>query len=150
MERIVKRLNHIFMTTGMAIIICVLFISCYTLNEFNNSMWIRKSVSTESTTKTAEYYRTSGNMKANKVDWKIEHAKLEFVDMDKYYLNSILKIYGSSQLILFSIIIIFILLILSFRVWRIKISKSKNNLLLVHYIQSKDGKKDALSTCYIF
>lgn len=153
MERIRTKLNNLFMSTGMAFIICVLFISCYTLNEFNNSTWLTKTISAESYNKTSEYYKASGNMKSGKEDWNIDHAKIEYVDLDKYYLNSLLKLYSMSQLfalIVCSIIMPFILILFVIRGWRIKVSNSRFLLILVHFIQSKDGKKDAQSISYIF
>jgi hypothetical protein len=153
MERIISKIKKVFVTACMAIFMCVLFVSCYTMNEFNNSLWLSRAISVESYSKSSEYYKTSGNMKSGKLDWDVDHGKVEYVDLDKYYLKSLLKLYGMSQLyamIICSIIMPFILILLVMRGWRIKVSNFKILLMLVRFIQSKDGKKDARSFSYIF
>lgn len=76
------------------------------------------------------------------------------IHSDVYLFNdNILLVYSKDILTIFFILVIilsFLQLSHNIRKWNILMSQTKNRLFLVHYLQLKDGKKNALSLNYSF
>ncbi len=151
--------NNLFFKVPMILLICALFLSYYKLNfttDFLNSN-VKENKMTEGLKQINGLTGIETFVKTNVKISRVEFVNDELIDLEndkiiseKAFLNNRQDYLGSRWL--FYYYCLFIILLFLFyinvryiRAWFVKVFQSKYKLSPVHYIQLKDGKKNALS-----
>lgn len=138
--------NNRIMRAFFALLICVTFFSFYTTTMSDTNLWVRK-VSDGGSIRSINHIQTivKSNNQVN-----VENEEFFFGKIVLYAQN---KIFGYH--LIFAILYLFIILSLYilfqyFEGWLILASQSKCKLLMVEYIQQKDGKTYSDKYLYSF
>ncbi|MGB8455857.1 MAG: hypothetical protein WCD89_26525 [Anaerocolumna sp.] len=149
----ISQKNKSYITTIISLLICAMFLSYYNINY---SVGVLKNTAesssrAEKVINSETYARTNGNRNKFKfvnsklADTEKEEILSEKALADTHYDSSVKK-WMICYLYIFNILLISSFL-LYIKGWFIKVSHSRYQFYQVHYIQLKDGKKDALSYC---
>ena len=150
------KLNKFHMLTVISLLLLALFFSYYNVNS---GIDVYKK-SSENSRKEGRLSNTGAMDKTGGNTNKLRFANLRIAETEKEKLLSEKKLGDDHQSSLgrkwmFYYFYIFNILFLSTFIlynkgWFIKVIRSKYQIFQVHYIQSKDGKKNALSCCHSF
>jgi hypothetical protein len=148
------RINRLYIIAIISLLIGALFLSYYSMND---TVEIFKK-STDSDNQISKVMNSENYAKTNSSSNKIKLANTKLADTEKEEILSEKALadthydsFGKKWMLCYLYIFV-ILLISAFRLyfkgWFIKVSQSRFQFFQVHFIQLKDGKKDALSYCH--
>ncbi len=158
MKRIIfRQWNKSILIAVVILLIGTLFFSYVATDIFFNSVSVRRLAEGQSLSqglvKTVSYVKSGNKLNETGLSYnRISILNQEIVP-EKVFINNVKPDFENRwqfSLYFLCVAIALNLLILAVKEWLIKVTRTGRQFIMVHYIQSKDGKKNAASPSFSF